>query len=102
MDDAYRIDSLRGPVRVPLSSCRTSESLFTNLLSERKISQEVRNRVSDVTIAFPWNKETFGIRKGRSEDWAYFSESLRKAWEKESHRFDEGCNIDIMIHVDED
>lgn len=98
-----RADNMdRGPVRVPFTLCKTSDRLFTSLMSERKIRYELHDRVSDISATFTWNKQSIGIRKGRAEDWAFFCDSLRKAWEKESHRFAEGCNIDIMIHVDED
>ena len=90
----------KGPVRVPFSLYKTSEDLFTSMISERRIRQH--NRISDITATFPWSKESIGIRKGRPEDWTYFCNSLGKAWEKESHRFEEECHIDIMIHVDED
>ena len=91
----------KGPVRVPFELYKTSERLFTSLMSERKIRHDQRPRVSDITATFPWSKESIGIRKGRYEDWTYFCECLRKAWVTESHRFGEGCNVDIMIHVDE-
>lgn len=92
----------RGPVRVPFSLCKTTEQLFTSLMSERKLRPELYSKVSDITATFTWNQKSFGIRKEKAEDYAFFCDSLRKAWERESHRFVEGCNIDIMIHVDED
>ncbi|KAL6715808.1 hypothetical protein ACLMJK_006769 [Lecanora helva] len=90
----------RGPVRVPLSVCKTSDELFTSLLAERKIPRDLRNSISDITASFKWSLERIGIRKGRDEDWAYFCEFIRKAWEKDGSRFQEGCDIDIMIHID--
>ena len=90
----------KGAVRVPFSLCKRFESLFELLLSECKVQHELRAKVSDITATFPWDKEDQRwIRKGRLEDWAYFCEDLRKAWEKEPHSFEDGCKIDIMIHV---
>ena len=90
----------KGPIRVPLSSCNKVDTLFPVLMTERRIAQSARARISDMTATFTWSDESLGIRKDRLDDWDYFSDTIRKAWETHAHRFFEGCYVDIMIHVD--
>ena len=91
----------KGPIHVPFKHSPTSDDLFTVLLRERKIRGELIVKISDVTATCTWGeKKKFGIRKGKLADWAAFYKYLRKAWESDSNDFEDGCEVDMMIHVD--
>lgn len=91
----------KGPVRVPFASCPSSNNLFSTLIEERKIRGELSSKISDITATCTWSGKRYGIRKGKPEDWADFCTYLRKSWDKGGEAFEDGCEIDMMIHVDD-
>ena len=93
----------KGPISVPFDNCAVFHSLFASLISERKIRAELDRKISDITLTCAWsNNKSFGIRRDKPQDWSSFCGYLRKAWDKDMDRFEDGCcEIEVMIHVDE-
>lgn len=89
------------PVTVPFAACQTFDRLFTTLIAEREIQPESAQKVTKISAKNTWNGFFRRIRKGRPEDWKVFYGELCKAWKQGSERFESGCEMEMMIHVDD-
>ncbi len=91
----------KAPITVPFTACRTSEQLFSTLINEQGLRSEAGKKVKQISATYTWNQKRHGIRRGRPEDWDRFCKAVRKAWESESDKFEDECEIEMMLHVDE-
>ena len=91
--------SARGPILVDFEDYKTSERLFTSLMSERSLKPEMQKRVSQLTATIR-GKETC-CRRDRLGDWAEVCRELRELWDKSPELFDRRFEVDVMLHVDE-
>ena len=91
--------SARGPILVDFEVYRTSERLFTSLMSERSLKPEMQKRVSQLTVTIR-GKETC-CRRDRLDDWAEVCRELRELWDHSPELFDRRFEVDVMLHVDE-
>ena len=89
------------PVIVPFTSCKTFDRLFETLISECDVRAESAKRVSKISAKNTWNGKQVRIRKGRTEDWTILYTGLCKAWNYESERFEDGCEVEMVIHIDD-
>ena len=91
--------SARGPILVDFEDYKTSERLFTSLMSERSLKPEMQKKVSQLT-AMIRGKETC-CRRDRLGDWAEVCRELRELWDNCPELFDRRFEVDVMLHVDE-
>lgn len=89
------------PVFVPLTSCNTFPQLFKILISECDIRPDAAKKVSKISARYTWDGKQIRIRKERPEDWSLFYRGLRKAWDKGSEGFEDGWEVEMMVHVDD-
>jgi len=89
------------PVFVPFTSCNTFPQLFETLVSECDIRPEAAKRVSKISARYTWDGKQIRIRKERPEDWSLFYRGLCKAWDKGSEGFEDGWEVEMMVHVDD-
>lgn len=81
-----------------MSDVEDSGQLFTHLSGQLGINLDA---VAIISVNFPWGGEVIHLRQGRQEDFDKFQEILRQAWMKDPSAFQEGCEIEILLHVDE-
>ena len=91
--------SARGPIPVDFEVYKTSERLFTALMSERKLKPEIQKRVSQLTATIR-GRETC-CRRDRLDDWTKVCRELRELWDHSPELFDRRFEVDVMLHVDE-
>lgn len=91
--------SARGPILVDFEVYKTSERLFTSLMSERSLKPEMQKRVSQLTATIR-GKETC-CRRDRLGDWVEVCRELRELWDINPELFDRRFEVDVMLHVDE-
>lgn len=91
----------RAEIAVEFSSCRDIEQLFSALIEARDLRPETAKKVNVISATYSWDKKRLGLRKGKVEDWVRFCRAIRKAWESESVHFEDECEVEMMIHVDE-
>ena len=89
----------RGPVSVAFENYKTTERLFTSLMSERRLKPEMQEKVSALTVTID-GKETC-CRRDALDDWAEVCKELRKLWHKSPGLFKDRFEVDVMLHVDE-
>ena len=89
------------PVTVPFTSCMAFDRLFETLISECDIRLETAQKVTKISAKNTWTGKQIRIRKGRPEDWMFFHRGLCKAWKQGSEQFEDGCEVEMMIHVDD-
>ena len=89
----------RGPIEVNFEVYKTSERLFTSLMSERSLKPEMQKKVSQLTATVN-GKETC-CRRTHLDDWTKICADLRKLWDNSPELFNDHFEIDIMLHVDE-
>ena len=89
----------RGPVTVGFEVYKTSERLFTSLMSERSLKPDMQKKVSQLTVTVN-GKETC-CRRNRFDDWMEVCRELNKLWENNPELFSDRVEVDIMLHVDE-
>ena len=89
------------PVMVPFMFCKTFDRLFDTLIFECGIRPESAKTVSNISATYSWNGKRMRIRRGRPEDWNLFHKGLCKAWVQGNERLEEGCEVEMMVHVDE-
>lgn len=89
----------RGPIEVDFEVHKTSERLFTSLMSERSLKPEMQKKVSQLTATVN-GKETC-CRRTHFDDWTKVCRELRKLWDKSPELFDDRFEMDVMLHVDE-
>lgn len=91
----------KAPITVPFAGWKTSEQLFSTLIKEQGLRPEVGKKVKQISATYTWNKRRHGIRRGREEDWDRFCKTIQKAWELESDKFEDECEIEMVLHVEE-
>lgn len=91
----------KAPITVPFDSWKTSEQLFSTLIKEQGLRSEVGKKVRQISATYTWNRRRHGIRRGREADWDRFCKTVQKAWELESDKFEDECEIEMVLHVDE-
>ena len=89
------------PVTVPFMFCKTFDRLFDTLIFECNIRSESAKTVSNISAKYTWNGKSVRIRRGRHEDWNVFYKGLCKAWDHGNERFEEGCEVEMILHLDE-
>lgn len=89
----------RGPILVDFEVYKTSERLFTSLMSERSLKPEMQKKVSQLTATI-CGKETC-CRRDRLDDWSEICRELRKLWDNRPELFNDRFEIHVMLHVDE-
>ena len=89
----------RGPILVDFEVYKTSERLFTSLMSERSLKPEMQMKVSQLTATVN-GKETC-CRRNRLDDWTEVCRELRKLWDNSPKLFIDRFEVDVMLHVDE-
>ena len=88
------------PVNIQLGSVRSIENLFILLATACELRPIEIKKITAVSVHYTWSGERQRLRKGRSEDWEYFNRVLSKEYERNPTRFEESCNVDMMLHVD--
>ena len=88
------------PVHINLGSIATIEQLYQKLATACELQPDEAAKIATVSVTYTWSGKRQRLRKGRAEDWEHFKEILEKAWERYSDRFDEGCEVNMMLHVD--
>lgn len=88
-------------VIVPYTSCSAFDRLFDMLIAECGLRPEAAKKVSNISVKNTWDGKNVRIRKGRPEDWEYFNRGLCRAWQHEKEHFEHGCDVEIMIHVED-
>lgn len=91
--------SARGPILVAFEVYKTSERLFTALMSERSLKPEVQKKVSQLTVTM--NGKEMCCRRDRLDDWAEVCREVRELWDNSPELFDRRFEVDVMLHVDE-
>lgn len=89
----------RGPIEVDFEVYKTSERLFTSLMSERSLKPEMQKKVSQLTATVN-GKETC-CRRSHFNDWTTVCRELRKLWDNSPELFHDRFEMDVMLHVDE-
>lgn len=90
----------KAPITVPFAAWKTSEELFTSLIREQGLRPELGKKVKQISATYSWNKRRHGLRRGREDDWDRFCNTVQKGWEMEADRFEEECEIGMVLHVD--
>ena len=88
------------PVHIALGSIATIEQLYRKLAAACELRLEESRKITAVSVTYTWSGKQQRLRKGQAEDWELFKEVLDKAWERHFDRFDEGCEVNMMLHVD--
>ena len=88
------------PVNIPLGSVPSIETLFTKLGTACDLRPIEVKKITAVSVLYTWSGERQRLRKGRSEDWDYFNRVLSKEYARNPTRFEEGCHVDMTVHVD--
>lgn len=88
------------PVNIPLGSVPSIETLFNKLAKACQLRFNEAKKIAAVSVLYTWTGERQRLRKGESEDWEYFNNVLAKEYERNPTRFEEGCHVDMMVHVD--
>ena len=89
--------SARGAVVVDFEFFKTSEQLFTSLMSERNLEPAMMAKVSELTVRIE-GKETC-CRRGRLDDWIEVCRELRELWGRCPMLFERRFEVDVMLHV---
>lgn len=89
----------RGPITAGFEVYKTSERLFTSLMSERSLKPETQKKVSQLTVTIN-GKETC-CRRNRFDDWMEVCGELRRLWDNRPELFNDRFEVDVMLHVDE-
>ncbi len=89
----------RGPISVAFENYKTTERLFTSLMSERRLKPEMQEKVSALTVTI--DGEETCCRRDASDDWTDVCRELRKLWDKSPGLFKDRIKVDVMLHVDE-
>ena len=89
----------RAPIAVNLVNCNSSDQFFTKLIYERRL-QTFEKKVNMISTTSLWNGKKLGLRKGESGDWDLFMDKISRAWNTEAHKFEDGCEIEVTIHID--
>ena len=92
--------SARGPVLVNFEIYKTSERLFTSLMSERSLKPEMQKRVSQLTATV--RGKEICCRRDRLDDWMEVCGEVRRSWDGSPELFDERFEVDVMLHVDDE
>ena len=89
----------RGPITVNFEVYKTSERLFTSLMSERSLKPEIQKKVLQLTATVN-GKETC-CRRSHFNDWTEVCRELRKLWVNSPELFYDRFEMDVMLHVEE-
>ena len=89
----------RGAILVDFEVYKTSQRLFTSLLSERNLKPGTREKVSELTVTVDGNKMC--CRRDRLNDWSEVCRELRKLWDNRPELFNDRFMMDVMLHVDD-
>lgn len=90
----------KAPLTVPLNSCRTSVQLFATLITELRIPSNVARNVEEISVTYTWGERALLIRKNNSDHWSRFCNTIRKAWESSAYRFNDKCEVEMVVHVE--
>lgn len=91
----------RGPIHVSYAPSEDTTGLFNRLVTESRIPGEMVERVNELTATFTWTGERLRIRKAVEADLGIFKDSIVRAWEEDCARFNNGCKVELHLHVDE-
>ena len=87
------------PVNISLGSIATIDQLYHKLATACELRPGESQKITTVSVTYTWSGEQQRLRKDHAEDLKLFKEILGKAWERNSARFDEGCKVNMMLHV---
>ena len=87
------------PANIRFPICGDINSLFAKLGYECDLGPEIVNKISNISVTYTWSGDQHRLRKGKKEDFDLFREILRKAWERNTARFADGCKINMLLHV---
>ena len=89
------------PVTVKLSECKPLGNLFDFLAEECGLGPRSKKVVA-ISATYGWNKRQHRIRGYRFEtDLATFTAALRDAWDSDPGVAKRGCEIAMLLHVEE-
>ena len=86
-------------MNIPLGLVATVEQLYDKLSTACELRPDEAKKVTNISVRYSWSGEQQRLRREQSEDLELFKIILAKAWEKNSARFDEGCKVNMMLHV---
>lgn len=87
------------PVNISLGSIATIDKLYHKLATACELQPDESKKITTISVTYTWSGKQQRLRKGQTEDLELFKEILGKAWERDSARFDEGCEVNMMLHV---
>ncbi|KAL9120469.1 MAG: hypothetical protein Q9187_002979 [Circinaria calcarea] len=89
------------PVTVKLSACKPLQDLFAFLAEECGLGPRTKNVVA-ISATYGWNKRQHRIRGYRFDtDLTTFSSALRDAWDSDPGVAKRGCEIAMLLHVED-
>ena len=89
------------PITVAFSSCKTFASFFPTMIQECSVLKVSAKKVVHISATFTWSGRRLCLRKDKETDWTMFCTILRNAWDKNASRFDDGCEVELLLHVDD-
>lgn len=89
----------RGSIIVDFEVYKTSQRLFTALMSERNLKPDIREKISQLTVIIAGNKMC--CRRDHWNDWSEVCKELRKLWDDRPELFNDRFVMDVVLHVDE-
>lgn len=91
----------KAPAAVPFSACQRFDEIFSTLVTELGLPVDTGKKVKAMSATYTWNGKRHRIRRGKKLDWHRFIKAIRKGWESESTKFEDECEIEMVLHVDE-
>ena len=88
------------PVNISLGSIATIEQLYQKLATACELQPDESKKIAAVSVTYTWSGEQQRLRKGQTEDLELFKDIVGEAWESDSARFEKGCKVNMMLHVD--
>ena len=86
---------------IPLGSIATIEELYEKLAVACELRPDVAKKVTAISATYTWSGGKQRLRKGKAEDWNMFKSIVEKAWERDFDRLKEGCEVSMLLHVEE-
>ena len=89
------------PVITPLGSVATIEQLYKKLAAACDLRPDMAKKITAISATYTWSGRKQRLRKGNAEDWNTFKSIVEKAWERDSDRSKEACEVLMLLHVEE-
>lgn len=91
----------KAPAAVPFSACQRFDEIFSTLVTELGLHPDTGKKVKAMSATYTWNGKRHRIRRDKKLDWHRFIKAIRKGWESETTKFEDECEIEMVLHVDE-